>query len=128
MGLLRRPTTSGIVEDGRFSRPYRPGAHSRALEETNLRLRRHSHICTKCYLYTLARYTLFMLAEEASGTFLAETMTQHDGTVSRSAPAIRSAAAKARIAAGLCEGSHGQPRPSPRRAACRWSSQPRSEK
>jgi hypothetical protein len=26
MGLLRRPTTSNIVEDGRFSRPYGPGA------------------------------------------------------------------------------------------------------
>src|SRR5215216_4331132 len=32
MGLLRRPTTSKIVEDGRLSRPCRPGAHSRASE------------------------------------------------------------------------------------------------
>jgi hypothetical protein len=42
--LLRRPTTSRIVEDGRFSRPCGPGAHSRASEKTNLRLRRHFHI------------------------------------------------------------------------------------
>jgi pimeloyl-ACP methyl ester carboxylesterase len=44
MGLLRRPTTSEIVEDGRSSRPYGPGAHSRASQKTNLRLRRHSRI------------------------------------------------------------------------------------
>jgi hypothetical protein len=43
MGLLRRPTTSEIVEDGRFSRPYGPGALRAQLEKTNLRLRRHSH-------------------------------------------------------------------------------------
>jgi hypothetical protein len=30
------------VEDGRFSRPYGPGAHSRNLRKTNLRLRRRS--------------------------------------------------------------------------------------
>jgi hypothetical protein len=29
MGLLRRPTTSGIVEDGRLGRPCGPGAPSR---------------------------------------------------------------------------------------------------
>src|SRR4029450_197595 len=33
MGLLRRPTTSEIMEDGRFSRPYGPGAHSRAFRK-----------------------------------------------------------------------------------------------
>mgnify|MGYP006198149615 CR=1 FL=1 len=33
-----------IVEGERFSRPYGPGAHSRASQRTNLRLRRHSHI------------------------------------------------------------------------------------
>ena len=42
MGLLRRPAPGGIVEGGRFSRPYGPGAHSRASEKTRLRLRRHS--------------------------------------------------------------------------------------
>jgi hypothetical protein len=31
MGLLRRPTTSGIVEGGRLGRPCGPGAHSRAI-------------------------------------------------------------------------------------------------
>jgi hypothetical protein len=44
MGLLRRPTPGGIVEDGRFSRPCGPGALRAQLEKTNLRLRRHSHI------------------------------------------------------------------------------------
>jgi hypothetical protein len=44
MGLLRRPTPGEIVEDGRFSRPCGPGAHSRASQKTNLRLRRHSRI------------------------------------------------------------------------------------
>ena len=44
MGLLRRPTPGEIVEDGRFSRPCGPGAHSRASQKTNLRLRRHSDI------------------------------------------------------------------------------------
>ena len=44
MGLLRRPTTSKIVEDGRFSRPCGPGAHSRASEKTSLRLRYHFQI------------------------------------------------------------------------------------
>jgi hypothetical protein len=33
MGLLRRPTTGEIVEDGRFSRPCGPGAHSRVIRE-----------------------------------------------------------------------------------------------
>jgi hypothetical protein len=33
MGLLRRPPTGGIVEDGRLSRPCGPGAHSRASEK-----------------------------------------------------------------------------------------------
>src|SRR5215217_6876745 len=37
MGLLRRPTTSKIMEDGRFSRPYGPGAHSRAFRKPALR-------------------------------------------------------------------------------------------
>jgi transposase len=32
-GLLRRPTTGEIMEDGRFSRPCGPGAHSRAISE-----------------------------------------------------------------------------------------------
>src|SRR5215211_5464705 len=45
MGLLRRPPTSKIVEDGRFSRPYGPGAHSRASEKTRLRLRRPTPHC-----------------------------------------------------------------------------------
>jgi hypothetical protein len=51
MGLLRRPTTSEIVEDGRFSRPYGPGAHSRASEITSLRLTRHSafHAMESCH-------------------------------------------------------------------------------
>jgi hypothetical protein len=44
MGLLRRPTTSEIVEDGRLGRPCGPGAHSRASQKTRLRLRRQSHI------------------------------------------------------------------------------------
>jgi hypothetical protein len=44
MGLLRRPTTSEIVEDGRLGRPCGPGALRAQLEKTNLRLRRHSHI------------------------------------------------------------------------------------
>jgi hypothetical protein len=39
-GLLRRPTPGGIV-GGRFNRPCGPGAHSRAILETNVRLRRH---------------------------------------------------------------------------------------
>src|SRR5215218_9245103 len=43
MGLLRRPTTSEIVEDGRISRPYGLGAHSCAFKKTSLRLRRHSY-------------------------------------------------------------------------------------
>jgi hypothetical protein len=42
MGLLRRPTPGEIMEGGRFSRPYGPGAHSRTIRETSLRLRRHS--------------------------------------------------------------------------------------
>jgi hypothetical protein len=42
MGLLRRPTLGEIVEGGRLGRPYGPGAHSRASQKTNLRLRRHS--------------------------------------------------------------------------------------
>ena len=54
MGLLRRPTTSEIVEDGRFSRPYGPGAHSRASKKTNLWLRRHSHISTTAVLSLFA--------------------------------------------------------------------------
>ena len=33
MGLLRRPTTSEIMEDGRLGRPYGPGAHSRAFRK-----------------------------------------------------------------------------------------------
>jgi hypothetical protein len=40
MGLLRRPTPGEIVEGGRLCRPYGPGAHSRAILETNLRRRR----------------------------------------------------------------------------------------
>jgi hypothetical protein len=41
-------TPGEIVEDGRFSRPCGPGAHSRASQKTNLRLRRHSHISAYC--------------------------------------------------------------------------------
>jgi len=41
MGLLRQPTTSGIVEDGTIGPALRAGAH-----ETNLRLRRHSQIAS----------------------------------------------------------------------------------
>jgi hypothetical protein len=44
MGLLRRPTTGEIMEDGRSDRPCGPGAHSRAIRETKLRLRRQSII------------------------------------------------------------------------------------
>ena len=44
MGLLRRPTPGGIVEDGRLGRPCGPGALRAQLEKTGLRLRRHSHI------------------------------------------------------------------------------------
>ena len=44
MGLLRRPTTGEIVEDGRLGRPCGPGALRAQLEKTSLRLRRHSHI------------------------------------------------------------------------------------
>jgi hypothetical protein len=33
MGLLRRPTTSKIMEDGRLGRPCGPGAHSRASQK-----------------------------------------------------------------------------------------------
>jgi hypothetical protein len=44
MGLLRRPPTGEIVEDGRFSRPCGPGALRAQSEKTSLRLRRHSHI------------------------------------------------------------------------------------
>jgi len=44
MGLLRRPTPGGIVEDGRLGRPCGPGALCAQLEKTNLRLRRHAHI------------------------------------------------------------------------------------
>src|SRR5215212_192286 len=44
MGLLRRPTPGGIVEDGRLGRPCGPGALRAQLEKTSLRLRRHSHI------------------------------------------------------------------------------------
>jgi hypothetical protein len=47
MGLLRRPTPGEIMEDGRFSRPYGPGAPSCASEKTNLRLRRHPHISSQ---------------------------------------------------------------------------------
>jgi hypothetical protein len=36
MGLLRRPTTGGIVEDGRLGRPCGPGAHSRAISENQV--------------------------------------------------------------------------------------------
>src|SRR5829696_4508741 len=50
MGLLRRPTTSGIVEDGRLGRPCGPGAHSRASQKTNLRLRRYSRIHADAYV------------------------------------------------------------------------------
>ena len=44
MGLLRRPPTGEIVEDGRLGRPCRPGALRAQSEKTNLRLRRHTHI------------------------------------------------------------------------------------
>ncbi len=47
MGLLRRPATSKIVEDGRLSRPYGLGALRAQSEKTNLRLRRHSHISSR---------------------------------------------------------------------------------
>jgi hypothetical protein len=46
MGLLRRPTTSKIMEDGRLGRPCGPGVHSRASQKPRLRLRRQSHIST----------------------------------------------------------------------------------
>ena len=42
MGLLRRPTPGEMMEGGRLGRPCGPGAHSRASQKTNLRLRRHS--------------------------------------------------------------------------------------
>jgi hypothetical protein len=41
MGLLRRPTPGEKVEGGRLSRPYGPGAHSRASKKSSLRLRYH---------------------------------------------------------------------------------------
>jgi hypothetical protein len=44
MGLLRRPTPGDIVEGGRLGRPRGPGAHSRAIPETRLRLRRQTRI------------------------------------------------------------------------------------
>jgi hypothetical protein len=34
MGLLRRPTPGEIMEGGRLGRPCGPGAHSRAISET----------------------------------------------------------------------------------------------
>jgi hypothetical protein len=52
MGLLRRPTPGEIVEGGQFARPCGPGALSRAISETNLRLRRHSPI-SMCRLLQL---------------------------------------------------------------------------
>jgi hypothetical protein len=36
MDLLRRPTTGEIMEDGRFSRPYGPGALSHAISDNQL--------------------------------------------------------------------------------------------
>src|SRR4029450_6352752 len=52
MGLLRRPTTSEIVEDGRLGRPYGPGAHSRAFRKTGCRLAAFSpfHRAVSCLL------------------------------------------------------------------------------
>jgi hypothetical protein len=44
MGLLRRPTTSEIVEDGRLGRPCGPGALRAQSQKTNLWLRRHFYI------------------------------------------------------------------------------------
>jgi hypothetical protein len=46
MGLLRRPTPGEIVEGGRLGRPCGPGALSRAILETSLRLRR-PHVSTR---------------------------------------------------------------------------------
>ena len=50
MGLLRRPTTGEIMEDGRLGRPCGPGALRAQLEKTNLRLRRHSMFRTPVLL------------------------------------------------------------------------------
>ena len=47
MGLLRRPTTSKIVEDGRFSRPAGRVRIRARSQKTNLRLRHHPHISTE---------------------------------------------------------------------------------
>jgi hypothetical protein len=55
MGLLRRPTTSGIVEDGRLGRPCGPGAPSRASQTPNLRLRRTQHFARPFRLGKLLR-------------------------------------------------------------------------
>jgi hypothetical protein len=52
MGLLRRPTPGEIVVDGRLSRPCGPGAHSRASQKTNLRLRRHSTFLPQEFAYS----------------------------------------------------------------------------
>ena len=38
------------MQDERSSRPCGPGAHSRAFQKPNLRLRRHSHISTRAVL------------------------------------------------------------------------------
>src|SRR5215216_2456073 len=47
MGLLRRPTTSKIMEDGRFSRPCGPGALSRAIRENQVAATPPFHISTR---------------------------------------------------------------------------------
>ena len=64
MGLLRRPTPGEIVEGGRLGRPYGPGAHSRASQKTNLRLRRHSRISPRRLLYTLGPYSSVLYGPE----------------------------------------------------------------
>jgi hypothetical protein len=52
MGLLRRPTPGENVEGGRLGRTYGPGAHSRAIQKTRMRLRRVSGIhADECVTY-----------------------------------------------------------------------------
>ena len=42
IGLHSRPTTGRNVEEGRLGGPCGPGAHLRASQKINLRLRRHA--------------------------------------------------------------------------------------
>ena len=89
MGLLRRPTPGEIVEGGRLGRPCGPGAHSRASQKTNLRLRRrHSAFQRDGHAFTYqseSRFPAVRLpaAGVRHGDYLASCQATHDPKLER---------------------------------------------